>query len=124
MIIVGNNGLSIEQQQAQFALWSMWSAPLLMSNDLRIISKEAKKILTNRHVIAIDQDAYGLFGQRVYKKSDMEVWLKPCDPREINENEHWSYAIVYFNRATLGIPRIVSKATKDKKAIIKIITNN
>jgi alpha-galactosidase len=108
MIIVGNNGLSIEQQEAQFAIWAMLSAPLLMSNDLRTVSQESKAILKNRHVIAIDQDQYGLFGQRVFKKNAFEIWLKPCDPQNISGINHWSYAIVYFNRATLGIPKIVS----------------
>ena len=35
MIIVGDNGLSYDEERTQFALWSIFAAPLLMSNDLR-----------------------------------------------------------------------------------------
>lgn len=61
MIIVGNNGLSYEQMKAQMAIWAIWSAPLFMSNDLRTITKEEKKILTNKHVIAVSFNRVHLF---------------------------------------------------------------
>lgn len=113
MVIVGNNGLSLEQMRAQMALWAIFSAPLLMSNDLRRIGPQAKAILTNRHLIAVDQDDYGLFGQRVYSKGNFEIWLKPCDPLTVRGVPHWSYAIVYLNRNTLGKPRLVRSPRPD-----------
>ncbi|VDM73387.1 unnamed protein product [Strongylus vulgaris] len=50
---------------AQMTIWSIWSAPLIMSNDLRIIGPEFRKILLNREVIAIDQDPMGRMGRLV-----------------------------------------------------------
>ena len=47
-------------------MWSIWSAPLLMSNDLRDIKPEFKAILQNKAVIAINQDKHGKFGKRVH----------------------------------------------------------
>lgn len=76
MIIAGNNGLSIEQMKAQLAIWSIWSAPLFMSNDLSKISPEEKAILTNKHVISVDQDEEGIMGRRVFKENNFEVYLK------------------------------------------------
>ena len=53
MIIVGDNGLSISEAQSQFALWAIFAAPLLMSNDLRIISDEMKSLLQNEEVLML-----------------------------------------------------------------------
>ncbi|XP_017484205.1 PREDICTED: alpha-N-acetylgalactosaminidase-like [Rhagoletis zephyria] len=56
MLIIGNDGLSYEQSKSQMAFWCLWSAPLLMSNDLRDIKPEFKAILQNKHLIAVNQD--------------------------------------------------------------------
>lgn len=64
-IIVGNDELTVDQSKAQMALWSMWSAPLLMSNDLRSISQDYKDILLNTKVIAVDQDPLGIMARRI-----------------------------------------------------------
>lgn len=64
--ISGNFGLSYEQSKAQMAIWALWSAPLLMSNDLRQIGTQYKAILQNRDIIAVNQDKLGILGQRVY----------------------------------------------------------
>lgn len=64
-LIIGNFGLSHGQSQTQMALWAIMAAPLLMSNDLRDISKEAKAILQNSDVIAVNQDPLGIQGSRI-----------------------------------------------------------
>ncbi|KAK6011771.1 hypothetical protein OSTOST_23133, partial [Ostertagia ostertagi] len=43
----------------------IWSAPLIMSNDLRVLKQEFRDILLNRDVIAIDQDPLGIMGKLV-----------------------------------------------------------
>jgi hypothetical protein len=55
--------------QSQMALWSIWAAPLLMSNDLRTISSEFREILQNREVIAVDQDPLGVQAKLLYSQS-------------------------------------------------------
>jgi hypothetical protein len=101
MIIVGDFGLSLDQARSQFAIWSMMSAPLLMSNDLRAVSPEFKEILQNRHVIAVDQDPLGHLGKRVLVSQNkaIEVWAKRLSDGSV--------AIVYFNRGVLGNPKWV-----------------
>ena len=42
--------------QAQFALWCIMAAPLLMGNDLRSLRPEHKAILLNKELIEIDQE--------------------------------------------------------------------
>ena len=61
----GNDGLSYEQSKTQMAFWCLWSAPLLMSNDLRTIKQEHKEILQNKHLISVNQDPLGKMGVRI-----------------------------------------------------------
>jgi hypothetical protein len=65
MLVIGNFGLSLDQSRTQFALWAIWSSPLYMSNDLRNLRPEFKKILQNKAVIAVNQDKLGIMGNRV-----------------------------------------------------------
>ena len=54
------------------AIWSIWSAPLIMSNDLRTLLPEHREILLNPRIIAVDQDPLGIFGRMVYNVGDMK----------------------------------------------------
>lgn len=92
MLVVGNFGLNYEQSKAQFGLWSILAAPLVMSNDLRNISKQARDILLNREVIAIDQDKLGKMGRRVLQRNTSEVWSRPLSDGSI--------AVLLLNRKT------------------------
>ena len=65
--MIGNFGLSWDQQITQMALWAVMAAPLLMSNDLRHISLQAKMLLQNKDVIAINQDPLGKQGYLLRK---------------------------------------------------------
>jgi alpha-galactosidase len=46
-------------------MWCMMAAPLITGNDLSTMSATTKAILTNREVIAVDQDALGKQGRVV-----------------------------------------------------------
>lgn len=92
-----------------FFFKGIWSAPLFISADLATIKPEEKKILTNRRLIEINQDDEGIFGRRVFKERNFEIWLKPLSPVSIKNVDHWQYAIVFFNREILGSARYVSK---------------
>jgi len=52
----GNPGLSLNESRAHFSLWCMLAAPLMAGNDVRKMSPEIRAILTDKEVIAIDQD--------------------------------------------------------------------
>lgn len=77
MLEVGNGKMSFEEYKSHFSLWAMLAAPLMAGNDLANMSEETKFILTNKEVIAIDQDALGKQGSRVWKQGDLEVWARP-----------------------------------------------
>lgn len=74
MLLIGDTGLSHSEQQIQMAMWSIWAAPLLMSNDLSLVSERARAILQNREVIAVNQDVGGWQGRCVNCK------LSPSSP--------------------------------------------
>lgn len=76
MIIVGNYGLSYDEQRVQMALWSIMAAPLLLSIDLRNVKPESKALLLNDNLIRVNQDHYGYQGKRLYKMDNIEVWVK------------------------------------------------
>jgi len=76
MLEVGNGKLSLAENRAHFSLWAMLAAPLLAGNDLPNMKPEIKAILTNRDVIAIDQDKLGRQGERAYTDGEVEVWTR------------------------------------------------
>jgi alpha-galactosidase len=76
MLEVGN-GMAVNEDRAHFSLWAMLAAPLLAGNDLREMSNGTRRILTNREVIAVDQDPLGIQGWRWRAEGDLEVWFKP-----------------------------------------------
>ena len=76
MLEVGNGKLKLAENRAHFSMWSMLAAPLLAGNDLPNMKPEIKAILTNRDVIAIDQDRLGKQASRVYSDGEVEVWTR------------------------------------------------
>lgn len=70
-------GLTDTEGRAHFSMWAMMAAPLMAGSDLRNDSAETLETLTNREVIAIDQDRLGVQGSRVRDDGDQEVWERP-----------------------------------------------
>ncbi len=64
MLIVGMNnqgnvalgGCTNEEYKLHFSLWALLNSPLMIGCDIRNMTEEAKAILTNKDVIAINQD--------------------------------------------------------------------
>ncbi len=77
MLEVGNGGMTAEEYRTHFSLWCLLAAPLIAGNDLRDMSDETRVILTNREVIAIDQDTLGREAVRVSSHAGMEIWVRP-----------------------------------------------
>ena len=76
MLEVGNGKLTPAENRSHFSMWAMLAAPLLAGNDLPNMKPEIKAILTNRDVIAIDQDPLGKQAGRVYSDDEVEVWTR------------------------------------------------
>lgn len=91
MLEVGNGGLSQNEEKSHFALWAILNSPLLLGNDLRNMSKETLGILTNKEIIAINQDPLGIQGFKYKTIGTVEIWVKPM------ESNNW--AICFFNHS-------------------------
>ena len=68
--------LTLAENRSHFSMWAMLAAPLLAGNDLPNMKPEIKAILTNKDVIAIDQDKLGHQGTRAYADGEVEVWTR------------------------------------------------
>jgi len=77
MLEIGNGGMTDDEYRTHMSLWSILAAPLLAGNDLRNMTPAILEILTNREVIAINQDKDGKQGRRITKSGDQEVWARP-----------------------------------------------
>lgn len=53
---VGFGGCNDEEYKTHFSLWCLLNSPLMIGSDVRNLSPESKKILTNKEIIAINQD--------------------------------------------------------------------
>ncbi len=116
MLEVGNGGMTETEDRTHMSLWAMLAAPLITGNDLRNMSPETLKIITNPDVLAVDQDSLGREGYVIarYKGGkrftiddklplprrstielgggdDQEVWVKPLSGGAM--------AVALFNRA-------------------------
>ncbi len=76
MLEVGTRGLTFAESRAHFSFWCILAAPLMMGNDLRIMTDDILKVLTDKEVIALDQDPLGKQGYRVIVEQGKEVWVK------------------------------------------------
>ena len=76
MLEVGNGGMNLQEYRTHMALWAILAAPLLAGNDLAKMTPETVELLTNREVIAVDQDKLGLQGDRVWAEGPIEVWAR------------------------------------------------
>ena len=76
MLEVGNGKLSLAENRSHFSWWAILAAPLLAGNDLPNMKPEVKAILTNKDVIAINQDPMGKQGKRAYSDGEVEVWTR------------------------------------------------
>ena len=76
-IEVGNGsdgGLTPDERQTQLSLWSLAASPLLLGTDLTKLDAADLKLLANRDVIAVDQDA--IDASRVSKSATAQVFAK------------------------------------------------
>jgi alpha-galactosidase len=80
------------------------------------MAPDVKEILTNKEVVAIDQDPLGRPGRRVRKNGDLEVWgrqLADGGRAVILFNRSQSPADVTVNWEDLGYPPHISAKLRD-----------
>jgi alpha-galactosidase len=108
MLEIGNGGMTATEYRTHMSLWSLLAAPLLAGNDLRTMTPEILAILTNREVIAIDQDSLGRQASRAWASDDSasvrkEIWTRPL--------ANGAHAVAAFNRGPDSAQVVIDLAT-------------
>ena len=91
MLEVGR-GMSLEEDHTHFAVWCMMSSPLLIGCDLTNLKPETLNLLTDKQLIAINQDPLGLQAYVAKRQGDCYVLVK--DFKQLNSKER---AVAFVN---------------------------
>ncbi|HEX8613857.1 MAG TPA: glycoside hydrolase family 27 protein [Telluria sp.] len=101
MLIVGLNGRSKElvgagasnvEYRTHFSLWAMVNSPLLAGADLRSLDADTLATLTNKEIIALNQDPLGKPAEKVRDDGVLQIYAK-----ELSDG---SYAVALLNRGS------------------------
>jgi alpha-galactosidase len=96
------------EDQTEFSLWAELAAPLLAGNDLTTMSQATREILTNRAVIAVDQDPLGQQGYAVQSAGGLWVLTKPLaggDRAVLLFNQNTDPAQISTGAVQVGLPQ-------------------
>ena len=88
---LGGVGCNDIEYQSQMSLWCIMNSPLAASNDIRNMNAVTKNILTNKEVIALNQDALAKQCERKINDDTWNVFIKQL----INGD----YALAILNRS-------------------------
>ena len=105
MLEIGNGKMTEEEYRTHMSLWVLLAAPLIAGNDLSKMNEADKNLLMNKEAIAIDQDALGKQGDRLYQSGDFDVWTKPLSDGRIAVglfNRSWDNREVSVDLAEIG----------------------
>jgi alpha-galactosidase len=116
MLEVGNGGMTDVEYRSHFGLWSIMAAPLLIGTDLRKASAATFEMLSNREVIAIDQDPLGVQGKPISTANGLNVFVKPLqngDKAVLLFNEGETTGRIATTAAEIGLPRAPAYRVRD-----------
>lgn len=94
---LGGTGCSQAEYQTQMSMWCMLSSPLAMTNDMRSVSDDDRRILLNRELIAINQDPLGRAAERKVLTDSQQIYV-----RQLADGSH-AVAILNTSDAPLTI---------------------
>ncbi|KAL3724970.1 hypothetical protein ACJRO7_030047 [Eucalyptus globulus] len=92
MLEVGNGGMTTEEYRSHFSIWALVKAPLLIGCDVRSMDYTTLMLLSNKEVIAVNQDGLGVQGKKVKSDGNLEVWAGPLSTNKV--------AVVLWNRGS------------------------
>lgn len=93
MLTVGMGQQTMGQYRAQFFLWSVLGAPLIMGNDIRTMDAETLALVTSPEVLAVDADPDCVQGSLARAMAATEIWIRPLSDD--------SFAVVLLNKGSL-----------------------
>jgi alpha-galactosidase len=116
MLEIGNGGMTDVEYHTHMSMWAMMAAPLLIGTDLRAASPQTMAILSNKEIIAIDQDRLGVQGAVVMNRDGLMVLDKPLaggDRAIALYNSTDSLATISIPTGDTGLPRAAAYSLRD-----------
>ncbi|KAJ3201085.1 hypothetical protein HDU67_001555, partial [Dinochytrium kinnereticum] len=101
MLEVGNGGMTNTQYRTHFSAWAALKSPLILGNDLTQMTPEVIEIVSNKEVIAINQDALGLSAHLLKREGGIDTWVG-----ELQDNER--------------VLLVINRSGKDVKAMVDL----
>lgn len=135
MLVVGMNGLTLTQMQTHMVMWCMMNAPLMLGLDLRNVKKDDNiyRIIANRDLIALNQDAFGVQAKRIFTT----ICNEAPDKTYITNNDrvdvlykplaNGDFALSFINlsdKEYSGVKVSVEKAEATQEYIVRDLVNN
>lgn len=130
MLQVGR-GMSYEEDKTHFTMWCMMNSPLMAGNDLTRMSAQTVEILTNKDLIAINQDTFCYQARRLVDQGETEIWGRPLVSSMSGEvavtvvNRSLEEMTVDLTLSEIGIDASAGYKTKDlwSKEIASSLSN-
>ena len=124
---VGNvgtsNGNSYNEYELEFAFWCYFGAPLMIGADIRGIDEKYKKMLQNKDLIALNQDAECRPPYHFFTREGVEYFVKIVDDHKfviglfnLSERTCGSCDIIF---SEMGVPVSSGKKLKLTDLITK-----
>jgi alpha-galactosidase len=106
MLEIGN-GMTAVEDRTEMTLWAALAAPLIAGTDLVHATPATLALLTNRAVVAVDQDPLGRPARQVTGDHGLDVLTRPLsggDVAVVLFNETSQAATMTTNAAAVGAP--------------------
>ncbi|MBP3227390.1 MAG: NPCBM/NEW2 domain-containing protein [Bacteroidaceae bacterium] len=94
-------GMTQEEYQSQFSLWAMLASPLTLSFDIRNISDDDLRIISNTEMIAINQDPMGQQAELVVDSIIGRGTTAGAFEVYVKELENGDVAVAVLNRGNI-----------------------
>ena len=110
MLSMGQGLQSHSQYRAQFLLWSVMGAPLILGADVRSLDATSLALVTNEDVLAVNADPDNIQGSFLFAREAWECWGKPISQRVDSKKEAAAapaVILVVVNKSTLHDAAVV-----------------
>lgn len=115
MLEIGNGNMTLNMEQTHFAFWAALKSPLIIGADISKLSDESVSVLTNREIIAINQDSLGEpvhYVEKASTEDELQVWVGDISRGKVvlvfNEKNYDQKISVPLSNLGLGISRKVA----------------
>lgn len=121
MLEIGVANMTLYQQQTHFAFWGALKSPLIIGADLTKLSNESLAVLTNKNIIALNQDSLGKpvnYLEAFSEDGLWQVWAGKIQGGYVvlllNEKSFPQTISLQFSNLELGTPRKIVELWSEK----------